>query len=143
LLPLTVLPIPAIGAATLLLPLMRLTIQTVGLGTRLGRGESLTIRLGGKGTRLGPCESLTIRLRGKGTRLGLCESLTIRLRGSRPIRSSLSALGAQHHKQTHRENNAPPSFGSHLIVLLRKICILDFCWQLSKPFACKGIFPGF
>jgi hypothetical protein len=44
------------------------------------------------------------------TRRGRGESLTIPLRGKGTIRSGLSAQRAQNHKQTQRENNAPPSF---------------------------------
>jgi hypothetical protein len=58
------------------------------------------------------------------------ESLTIHLR--RPaIRSGLGAQGAQRHKQTHRENNAPPSFRSHLIILLKKILHSGFVCNLE------------
>ena len=115
LIPLTVLAMPAICIATWLLPPMR-TIPGVSMGPRLGRGE------------------MTIHLRGKGTRLGPGESLTIRLRGKRTIRSGLSAQGAQGHKQTQRENNAPPSFWFHLIILRKKILHSGFVCNLeSRP----------
>ncbi len=69
--------------------------------------------------RLLPLPVLAVRAIGVGVGPGLGKSLTIRLQGKRPIRSSLGAQGAQRHKQTHRENNAPPSFSSHLIILLK------------------------
>jgi hypothetical protein len=53
--------------------------------------------------------------------LGRGKSRTMRLPGKRAIRSGLGAHRHQSHKQTHRENNAPPSFRSHFIILLKKI----------------------
>ena len=105
------LTIPAVSIAAGLLPLMGLSIRAVSKGTRLGRGEILMIHLRGRGTRLGPGEGLAIRLRGKAT-----------------IRSGLGAQGAQRHKQTHCENHAPPSFWSHLIILLKKNSELWIGW---------------
>jgi hypothetical protein len=56
---------------------------------------------------------------GVATMLGWVESLTMRLRGNRTIRPGrLGAQRAQSHKQAQCENNAPPSFWSHLLILL-------------------------
>ena len=54
---------------------------------------------------------------GRGTMLGRVESLTMRLGGTRTIRPGLGAQRAQSHKQAHCENNAPPSFWFHLLIL--------------------------
>jgi hypothetical protein len=117
LLPLTVLTLPAIGTPPGLLPLMRLTIPAVS-----------------KGTRLIKVESLTILLRGKGTLLGLDKGLTILLRDKVTTLPGLGSQGAQGHKQTHRENNAPPSSRSHLTVLLNKILHSRFvCNLVGRP----------
>ena len=96
LMPLTVMTIPAVSMATRLIPLTVLAIPAVGMATRLlivMRLPVPNVSLGSMATRLGRGESLTIPLRGKGT-----------------IRSGLGAQRAQNHKQTQRENNAPPSF---------------------------------
>jgi hypothetical protein len=114
LVPLTVLAIPTIRIAARLLPLTLMAIPAVGIAAGLLPLMRLTIPAVSKGTRLGPVESLTMRLRGK-----------------RTIRSGLGAQGAQRHKQTHRENNAPPSFWSHLIVLLKKILDSGFVCNLE------------
>jgi len=121
LLPLTVLAIPTIGMATRLLPLMRLPIPGVSMATRLLPLTVLAIPTIGMATRLLPLMRLPIPGVSMATRLGRGESLTIRLRGQRTIRPGLGAQRAQSHKQAQRENNAPPSFWSHLIILLKLI----------------------
>lgn len=131
LLPLTLMLIPSVGIATRLLPLTVLAIPAIGIAAGLLPLAVLAIPTRGIATRLLPLMRLTIPAVCLGTRLWLGDSLTIWLLGKRTIRSGLGAQGAQSHKQTHRENNGPPSFWSHLIILLQKnfgsgfVCNLD------------------
>jgi hypothetical protein len=138
LMPLTVLAIPAIGIAGVMLPMMRLPIPAISIATRLMPLTVLAIPAMGQATGLLPLVRLTIPAISMGTRLRRGESLTIRLRGKRAIRSGLGAQGAQHDKQTHRQNNTPPSFRSHLSILLQKNFELFICCSCKKPSAFKG-----
>ena len=117
LVPLTVLAIPTIGMAAWLLPLMRLPIPGVSMASRLVPLMVLAIAIGMAAWLL-ELMRLPIHDVSMATLLGRSESLTIRLRGKRTIRPGLGAQRAQSHKQTQCKNNGPPSFWSHLIILL-------------------------
>ena len=109
LIPLTVMPIPAVSIATRLLIVMRRPIPAVGMALRLMPLTVLAIPAVGMARRPLIVMRLPVPDVGMATRLGRGESLTIPLRGKRTIRSGLGAQRAQSHKQTQRENNAPPS----------------------------------
>ncbi len=119
LLVLPVLAVPAIGVAIRLLPLTILAIPAIGVTIGLLVLPVLAVPAIGVAIRLLPLTWLTIPPISLGTRLEWGKSLAIWLRGKPTERSSLGAQGAQRHKQSHRENNAPPSFGPHLIILLK------------------------
>jgi hypothetical protein len=104
LMPLTLMAVPTEGLAVGLLPLTVLAMPAIGLAARLLPAMRLTRHPVNMGPRLGRGESRTMRLPGKGA-----------------IRSGLGAHWDQSHKQARRENNAPPSFRSHFIILLNKI----------------------
>ena len=125
LMPLTLMAIPAIGMAAGLLPLPVLAMPTIGMATRLLPPMRLTRHAGYMATRLGRGESRTMRLPGK-----------------RAIRSGLGAHRDQSHKQTHRKNNAPPSFWSHVIILLKKILRSGFAGN-SEGRPCEKVSPIF
>jgi len=131
LVPLTVLAIPTIGIAPGLVPPMRLTIPAVRLDPPLLPLTIMAIPTIGLAAHLLPLIRLPIPAVSMGPRLVRVESLTIRLPGKGTIRSGLGAQGAQSHKQTQRENNAPPSSWSHFIILLYLVFIPNL-FQLKK-----------
>ena len=112
LLPLTLITIPAIGIP-MLVQLALTAIPAVGMAGRLMPLTVIAMPTIGLAPRLLPAMRLT-----KSPRLGPIESLPVHLPAKAAIRSGLGAQGAQRHKQTHRENKAPPSFWSHLFILL-------------------------
>lgn len=135
LLPLAVLVIPTIGIAARLLPLPLMAIPAIVIALRLMPLTLMAIPPEGTAAWLLPLTVLAMPAIGlaawllpamrlarhpvdMGPRLGRGESRTMRLPGKRAIRSGLGAHRDQRHKQTHRENNAPPSFRSHFIILL-------------------------